>query len=201
MLKKSLFYVLGALVLILWAGQPVQSQSAPGVPLKEKTCGDLWPVEQGEKWGYIDQTGRLVIPLTFDRASPFSEGLAAVDVKEKTGYIDATGKFVIPPRFLAGFPFSGGLALVILRRFEQNKYEMNQLGYIDRSGKVVIKRPEALDSKSLRVFYQDGDLTCSEGMVRVEHQIVKSALWTKPGGRLFRLAMTRPALFPKVWQP
>jgi WG containing repeat len=170
MLKKSLFYVLGALMLILWAGQPVQSQSTPGIPLKKKTCGDLWPVKQGDKWGYIDQTGRLIIPFKFDGAYPFAEGLASVDIKEKTGYIDATGKFVIPPRFLAGFPFSGGLALVILRRFEQNRYEMNQMGYIDRSGQVVIRRPETLDSKSFMVIYRDGDLTCSEGMVRVERQ-------------------------------
>ena len=170
MLKKGLFYGFGVLLVIIWAGQPVQSQSAPGVPLKEKTWGDLWPVKQGEKWGYIDQTGRLIIPFKFDSAQDFSEGLAAVEIKEKTGYIDQSGKFVIPPRFNSGFPFSGGLALVVMSRSGKGIIQMNQLGYIDRSGKVVIRLPEELDSKSLMVIYRDGDLTCSEGMVRVEHQ-------------------------------
>jgi WG containing repeat len=44
---------------------------------------------------------------------------------------------------------------------------MNQLGYVDRSGKLVIQLKEALDSRSLRISHQDGDLTCSEGMVCV----------------------------------
>ena len=79
MLKKNLLYLLGALMFILWAGQPVQSQSTPEIPLKKKTCGDLWPVEKDKKWGYIDKTGRLIIPFKFDGAGDFSEGLAAVE--------------------------------------------------------------------------------------------------------------------------
>jgi hypothetical protein len=180
MLRKSLLCALGALIFILWAGQPGQSQSTPKIPPTKKTCGDLWPVEQNNKWGYIDKTGRLIIPFKFEAAQDFSEGLAAVKIKEKTGYIDETGNFVIPPRFLASFPFSGGLALVITRRFKKDGYEMNQLGYSDRSGKVVIQRPKALDSKSLMVLYQDGDLTCTEGLVRVE-QNKKVALIDKTG--------------------
>jgi hypothetical protein len=105
MLKKNLLYLLGALMFILWAGQPVQSQSTPEVRLKKQTCGDLWPVEKDNKWGYIDKTGRLIIPFKFDGAGNFSEGLAAVSIKDKTGYIDKTGKFVISPRFISGFSF------------------------------------------------------------------------------------------------
>jgi hypothetical protein len=167
MLKKSLLYMLGALMVILGAGQTVQAQSAADHAIQGKTCPELWPVKQGEKWGYIDKTGRLIIPCTFDAAGDFSEDLAAVEIKEKTGYIDKTGKFVIPPRFLSGFPFSNGLALVVLRRFEADKLHMNKLGYSDRSGKLVIQRQEALDSKSLFVSYKE--LFFSAGLVRVEH--------------------------------
>jgi hypothetical protein len=86
--------------------------------MKKKTCGDLWPVWKDKKCGYIDNTGRLIIPFTFDSAGEFSEGLAAVSIKEKTGYIDETGKIVISPQFISGAPFSSGMALVVIREFE-----------------------------------------------------------------------------------
>ena len=166
MLKKTLLYLLGALMFILWAGQPGQCQSPPEIPMKKRTCGDLWPVVKDKKCGYIDKTGRLIIPFKFDGADNFSEGLAAVRIKEKTGYIDATGKFVISPPSLSGFPFSDGMALVVIREFEKDHLHMHKLGYINRSGKLVIQRKEAWDSKSLHIFYKE--LFFSEGLVSVE---------------------------------
>jgi hypothetical protein len=165
MVSKRLLWLVGALMVILWAGQPGQAQSAADHPTKGKTCPELWPVAQGKKCGYIDKTGRLVIPFIFDDAEDFSEDLAAVEVKDKWGYIDKTGKFVIPPRFLSSFPFSSGMALVVLRRFPKDNYTMHKLGYIDRSGKVVIQLKEALDSRSLHVIHEE--LFFSEGLVSV----------------------------------
>ena len=56
-------------------------------------------VKIGGKWGYIDKTGKLVVPAIFDTAEPFIGGLAAVDQSTTsngfTGYIDRTGKKVI----------------------------------------------------------------------------------------------------------
>lgn len=101
------------------------------------------------KAGYIDNTGALVIPATWnfyayptsdlmmprwwrrDRNSDFSEGLAVVRAdNKKLGYIDKTGKIVIPLQFLYARPFSEGLAAVSNDQFE--------FGYIDAHGKVVI---------------------------------------------------------------
>ena len=166
MLKKILLYFLGTLMFILWTGQPGQCQSTPEMPKKKKTCGDLWPVWKDKKCGYIDNTGRLIIPFKFDSAGPFSEGLAAAGIKEKTGYIDTTGKFVIPPRFILGAPFSSGMALVVIRRFEKDHLQMNKLGYINRLGKLVIQPKEAWDSKSLHISYQE--LFFSEELVSLE---------------------------------
>jgi hypothetical protein len=108
---------------------------------------DMW--DGSAKAGYIDATGALVIPATWnfygeptsnvlsaqfwrkDRNANFSEGLAAVlGPSGKMGYIDKTGKVVIPPQFLFARPFSEGLAAVANDQFA--------FGYIDAQGKVII---------------------------------------------------------------
>ncbi len=47
---------------------------------------------------------------TFQKAYPFSDGLAAVQIDNRWGFIDTKGTIVIKPRFaMVGF-FSEGLA-------------------------------------------------------------------------------------------
>jgi len=66
-----------------------------------------------QKVGYIDKTGKEVIPLTFEDAMiPFAEGLAAVIQKGKYGFIDKTGAWVIQPQFEKAKSFSHGYAKV-----------------------------------------------------------------------------------------
>jgi len=59
-----------------------------------KFTDGLVPVEKNGKFGFVDQTGKLVIPATFGKARNFAEGLAPVGVGHKQGYIDKTGRFV-----------------------------------------------------------------------------------------------------------
>lgn len=47
------------------------------------------------KWGYIDKTGKVVIPVEYFEAGDFSDGLAAV-LGSWWGVIDKTGKKVLP---------------------------------------------------------------------------------------------------------
>jgi hypothetical protein len=54
----------------------------------------LAPMEKDRRFGFGDQTGKIVIPATFNIAGIFAEGLAPVGVGQKFGYIDKTGKFV-----------------------------------------------------------------------------------------------------------
>ncbi len=81
----------------------------------------------GNKWGFIDKSGKVL--MQFDEASEFSEGLAAAKVNGRFGYIDSSGKFVIEPAFDLALPFSDGMAAV----------RANGLyGFIDKTGRVVI---------------------------------------------------------------
>jgi serine/threonine protein kinase len=70
------------------------------------------PVKIGSKWGYKDQTGRIVIPPQFDKAGKFSEGLAEVKIGSKYGYVDQTGRVIIQPQFDKAWSFSKGQARV-----------------------------------------------------------------------------------------
>lgn len=51
-------------------------------------------VRFGAKWGYIDRSGRLVIPARFDEASDFLDGYARVVVAGSTAWIDPSGRIV-----------------------------------------------------------------------------------------------------------
>jgi WG containing repeat len=88
----------------------------------------------GERWGFVDVHGAIVIAPRFDAVGDFAEGLAAVVAGGRLGYVDKTGAVVVPPQFLADAvsdaAFSGGLAGVANLR--------SQRGYIDRHGRPVI---------------------------------------------------------------
>ena len=64
------------------------------------------------QWGYIDQTGKLVIEGDFIGADPFYEGLAKVRTEEGTGYIDKKGNIVIPCQYRWGGYFRNGVTYV-----------------------------------------------------------------------------------------
>jgi len=110
---------------------------------------------------YIDKAGKDAITGKFVRAEPFSEGLAAVQLKVgddtasrtdtpagtvlmfkagvKYGYIDKTGAMVIPPQFEKAGKFTGGLAQVCLEStlaFDPSGRQQ-PCGYIDTTGKMI----------------------------------------------------------------
>ena len=81
------------------------------------------------KVGFIDRTGKVVIPPEYDSANDFSEGFAKVVKNNKGGYIDKTGKEITPLQYDAAGDFFNGMAAV-----EKN----SKIGYIDTTGKEVI---------------------------------------------------------------
>ncbi len=92
----------------------------------------------GEKFGYIDMAGTMVIEPQFAIADPFSGGLAAVVGDNGLwGFIDKTGTVVVPMQYEQHpGPFSEGLCTVMVD--ERLKGRKLQNEYIDKTGTVVI---------------------------------------------------------------
>jgi hypothetical protein len=102
-------------------------------------------LEQTFKYGYIDETGKMVVNPMFESAESFSEGLAGVCVgsgcyyqspydkkpkgEGKWGFIDKTGTLVVLPQFGSVSMFHEGVAAVSVG---------DKWGYIDKTGKFVI---------------------------------------------------------------
>ncbi len=102
--------------------------------------------QDGRTLGFMDLSGTVVITPTYDFAFPFSEGLAAVELKDKYGYINSLGEIVIEPQYDYALPFSDGLAPVIVNE---------KTGYINQQGHYVIEP-----------IFERGD-TFSEGLAAV----------------------------------
>ena len=94
------------------------------------------------KYGYIDKTGKEVVPCKYDAVGNFHEGLAWVRIgsynEGKYGYIDKTGKVVIPLKYNEADDFSEGLARVHIGAYsEYSWYRVKKYGFIDKTGNVI----------------------------------------------------------------
>ena len=92
-------------------------------------------VKEDGKYGFADETGKVVIPCIYNKADDFSNGMAKVKKGWKYGFIDQTGNEIIPFKYdCIGNPkdwkiFYEGLARIVV----DGKY-----GFMDKTGKEVI---------------------------------------------------------------
>lgn len=84
----------------------------------------------GGKWGYVDSTGAVIIPIKYDAADEFHDGFAAVEQNKLKALIDSKGKLVTDFKYEYINPFSEDLAVV--SRGKPLKYT-----YIDKTGKEM----------------------------------------------------------------
>ena len=83
--------------------------------VKPKNNSRLIRIKVDGKWGYSDDRGNIVIPIQFDDACPFSEGLARVTRNQKSGYINPAGNIIIDLKYDEVLGFIGGLAPVKIK--------------------------------------------------------------------------------------
>ena len=91
--------------------------------LLEKRDDDwLIPFRDGNKWGYSNVKGEIVIPCTFDEAHRFSEGLAGVKISGSFGFVNTLGDLVIPAVYDKISDFHCGMSVVF--KFKVDCVEM-----------------------------------------------------------------------------
>jgi hypothetical protein len=92
--------------------------------------GGYFPIGHGSKHGYIDSTGKIVIPETYDEGLGVYNGLFVLRKGLKVGVLDLEAKEVVPFIYdkVLGYAENGLMAV------EKGR----QWGYVDRTGKEVI---------------------------------------------------------------
>lgn len=126
---------------------------------------NLGAVKLKEKYGFIDKSGAIVIPIIYDYVEPFYKGTAIVKLDKKIQIIDKTGKTIKDLKY-SGLGFSREDATNVkldgkygrieratgkeilpplydaLQRFQKDMTAWAQLngkwGMIDKSGKVIV---------------------------------------------------------------
>lgn len=115
----------------------------------------VWPIMDGlikvcknGRYGFLDADRREVIPLIYEAAWNFRDGLARVRKNGgKYGFIDMTGKEVVPITYDNADDFKRGMAVV-----ERNL----KIGYVNKAGKEVV--PPVYDGLKLYWGYSSDGL-------------------------------------------
>jgi hypothetical protein len=99
----------------------------------------MFPVSKNGKWGFIDDKGKIKIPMKYDNALPFSNGLAAVKLNEKWGFIDSKGKLIIPCKFNYILPF-------------RHERAVGEFSFIDKKGNPL----DIQLKEEYKLFFEEG---------------------------------------------
>src|SRR5580704_10286912 len=101
---------------MLWRGSVILLILAAVSAPAQRVNQYLYPIREGSKFGFIDRTGAIVVPPTYEAVGELHEGRVSVIVRvgrePKSGYIDLSGKLVIEPTFDSAGEFRGSRAVV-----------------------------------------------------------------------------------------
>lgn len=99
--------------------------------------GDYAVVSKGNRYGYIDRQGKLVLKTKYYKVGGYSEGYFRV--QEKKGgpwtFLNVEGKRAISASYLYAGGFHDGMAVFA----KHDKKGKTVYGYIDKRGVVVVK--------------------------------------------------------------
>lgn len=118
--------------------------------------------------GFLDKAGKIIVPFNFTNLFNYSKGLAKFQDKESSNYglINNAGAIIVKPIYFGIEEFKNDLAKVFVYVPIHNDNNVTVRGYIDSTGKEVIKAKYleasnfskegfALVSDSTQTFYID----------------------------------------------
>lgn len=107
--------------------------------------GNMILAKIGEKYGYIDKNGKIIIDFVYDYATGFSKGMAYVEKDRVCSYIDKSGKTLFELKakdYIKNLKYTGENDLLIGSKFSGDyaivtNNESFEIFIIDRAGKYV----------------------------------------------------------------
>lgn len=132
---------------------------APCVDSLEKPQDGMIRFESNEKYGYLNEDFKEVIPAKYDYSSDFHDGLAYVEKEIGSealeGVIDRNGNVIFPFEYADIRYFKDGIA-VVRKKYPDGRYKE---GVVDKTGRLVL--PTEYDeikpfSNGLSVVSKDG---------------------------------------------
>lgn len=90
-------------------------------------------IQLGNRFGFVNTKGEIVIPVKYFGAHDFSEGRARVYLNDQWGVIDKAGKWVVKPSYDYIWDYKEGLACVLKKSGTKKQW-----GFINQEGKVAI---------------------------------------------------------------
>ena len=85
-----------------------------------------------DRYGFIDESGHVVIPPYYEKANFFSDGLARVTLEGRECFIDKNGKVAFYCKNKVYGPYYDGIALI-------HNIGKGGYGFVDKTGAYVIK--------------------------------------------------------------
>lgn len=109
----------------------------------DAAAGDLTPQQNSKgKWGYVDESGAVVIGYKYDEARSFSNGVAIVAKKELLGVVGEDGRELLPTKYNIIENYGENIYRVATGgKYRDGVLSGEKYGFIDMSGNILL-RPE-----------------------------------------------------------
>ena len=125
-MKKMLFAVFAMMLCVLVS-------CTTNTTNKEEKSNSLYRILVADKYGFIDEHGKIVIEPQFDDAyTLFSEGVCFARIGERRGLIDNTGTFIME------FGDSVRMVSNFIKGLSRINCGYGKVGVINRDGKVIV---------------------------------------------------------------
>ena len=186
-MKRIVSFMLALLMLCVLI--PVSAASAAEMTVEtiidpqyedaQNFSGGYAAVKKNGKWGYIDETGKVVIDFKYDWAGLFSEGVAAVAVKEETQF----GTYLI-------FHLINDKGMDVVLKNSMNTWAMEFLEIYDFCPNYIYDYEGVMDEISSESVHW----TCRDGVINVN-----DVLYTADGSEILIKESEKSKLFMPTW--